>query len=166
MTLPLFGRNPRSPSAPLKNTRGKGTNAFLRKPFRQGYTLLRSQPRKQANTLSTAAERRRRQSTAGERVERVFLNCRSWAACRSCQPARPIQLIARNLLPSSRSEAVSSRRIHHGLSPEIRRPLSGTRPSWTFATPLQTQLQTMNAKSLGIVPDPPALWAGMLNRRW
>src|SRR5262245_16430426 len=57
-------------------------------------------------------------ATGGERVEGVFANCRSSAACRSRQPARPIQLIARNLLPSSRSEAVSSRRIHNGLWPE------------------------------------------------
>src|SRR5262249_8517621 len=62
-------------------------------------------------------------------------------ACRSRQPAGPIELIARSLLPSSRSEAVSSRRIHSGLWPEIRLPLFGTRPSWTFATAVFTLIQ-------------------------
>src|SRR5262249_61986164 len=51
-------------------------------------------------------------STGGGQIARAFVNCRSWAACRSRQPARPIQLIARNLLPSSRSEAGSFCRIH------------------------------------------------------
>ena len=96
-------------------------------------------------------------STSGERVERVervFVNCRSWAACRSPQPARPISLIARNLLPNSRSEAVSSRRIHSGLWPEIRRLSFGTHPSWTFATPLQTQMREKSLIAL------------LLNRIW
>src|SRR5262245_39889190 len=92
--------------------------------------------------------------TGGERVEWGFVNCRSWAACRSPQPARPTSLTARNLLPSSRSEAVSSRRMHRGLWPEIRRLLSGTHPAWTFATPLQTQMREKSLIAL------------LLNRVW
>src|SRR5262245_63907939 len=93
-------------------------------------------------------------STGGERVERVFVNCQSWAACRSPQPARLIQLDARNLLPNSRSETVSCRWIHSGLWPEIRRLLSDTHPSWTFATPLQTQMREKSLIAL------------LLNRVW
>ena len=149
-------RGPHAP--PLKSARGKSRMPILvigsvgRKYF------ARSKPASRRTRYQRRRDAGTGPSTGRERVERVFVNCQTWAACRSRQPARPIQLIARNPLPNSRSEAVSPRRIHSGLWPEIRRLLSGTHPSWTFATPLQTQMQTINAKSLAIVPGPPALW--------
>jgi hypothetical protein len=75
---------------------------------------------------------------AAQRIARAFVNGRPCAACRSRQAARLIQLAASNLLPNSRNEAGSSRRIHSAPWPEIRLLLSGTHPSWTCEHHLQT----------------------------
>lgn len=140
MSPPLFGRNPRSPCATPEKHPWQGHNADPSETVPSGVNFFE---RGQPVSRQTRYHRRNAgtgHATGGERIERAFVDWRSWAACRSRQPARPIQPDARNLLPSSRSEAGSSGRIHSEPWPEIRRLLSGTHPSWTFATPLKTQM--------------------------